>query len=191
MDIMHPQVHGEGKAIDLPPSVRLFTGDVTHAPDCDAVLRLFQPSQIVHLAAETGTAQSLSEATRHGCGERGGNHSASGWLESRRAGAGPARPGVVPEPSTAKALGSTALSSSIHRRAATPSSWPASGTRKSRRVKLLSRVRVAPHERFPGRPTSTPRPNSPKSTSWLPGRPLTTPSSACCACKMSTGQVNR
>ena len=66
MDVLHPQVHGEGQAIDLPPSVRLFTGDVTHAADCDAVLRLFQPSQIVHLAAETGTAQSLSEATRHG-----------------------------------------------------------------------------------------------------------------------------
>ena len=42
MDVLHPQVHGEGKAIDLPPSVRLFTGDVTHAPDCDAVLRLFR-----------------------------------------------------------------------------------------------------------------------------------------------------
>jgi dTDP-L-rhamnose 4-epimerase len=66
MDILHPQVHGESPEIDLPPSVRLFTGDVTHAPDCDAVLRLFQPAQIVHLAAETGTAQSLSEATRHG-----------------------------------------------------------------------------------------------------------------------------
>ncbi|MEZ0355524.1 NAD-dependent epimerase/dehydratase family protein [Mycobacterium sp. SA01] len=66
MDILHPQVHAEGAAIDLPPSVRLFTGDVTHAPDCDAVLRLFKPAQIVHLAAETGTAQSLSEATRHG-----------------------------------------------------------------------------------------------------------------------------
>jgi dTDP-L-rhamnose 4-epimerase len=66
MDVLHPQVHGEGTAIDLPSSVRLFTGDVTHAPDCDAVLRLFQPTQIVHLAAETGTAQSLSEATRHG-----------------------------------------------------------------------------------------------------------------------------
>lgn len=66
MDILHPQVHAEGAPIDLPPSVRLFTGDVTHAPDCDAVLRLFRPSQIVHLAAETGTAQSLSEATRHG-----------------------------------------------------------------------------------------------------------------------------
>ncbi|MBB3752996.1 dTDP-L-rhamnose 4-epimerase [Mycolicibacterium sp. BK634] len=66
MDILHPQVHAEGAVIDLPPSVRLFTGDVTHAPDCDAVLRLVKPAQIVHLAAETGTAQSLSEATRHG-----------------------------------------------------------------------------------------------------------------------------
>jgi dTDP-L-rhamnose 4-epimerase len=66
MDVLHPQVHGAGQAIDLPPSVRLFTGDVTHAPDWDAVLRLFRPAQIVHLAAETGTAQSLSESTRHG-----------------------------------------------------------------------------------------------------------------------------
>ena len=66
MDVLHPQVHSGRRAIDLPPSVRLFTGDVTHAPDWDAVLRLFRPSQIVHLAAETGTAQSLSQATRHG-----------------------------------------------------------------------------------------------------------------------------
>ncbi|WP_445166408.1 NAD-dependent epimerase/dehydratase family protein [Mycolicibacterium sp. Dal123E01] len=66
MDILHPQVHAEGAPIDLPSSVRLFTGDVTHAADCDAVLRLCKPAQIVHLAAETGTAQSLSEATRHG-----------------------------------------------------------------------------------------------------------------------------
>ncbi|OBG34104.1 NAD-dependent dehydratase [Mycobacterium alsense] len=66
MDILHPQVHGEHVTIDLPPSVRLCTGDVTHAPDWDAVLRLCRPSQVVHLAAETGTAQSLSEATRHG-----------------------------------------------------------------------------------------------------------------------------
>lgn len=66
MDVLHPQVHARGRAIDLPPSARLFTGDVTHAPDWDAVLRLFQPSQIVHLAAETGTSQSLSQATRHG-----------------------------------------------------------------------------------------------------------------------------
>ena len=66
MDVLHPQVHAGHTAIDLPPSVRLFTGDVTHAPDWDAVLRLFRPSQIVHLAAETGTAQSLTQAARHG-----------------------------------------------------------------------------------------------------------------------------
>ena len=66
MDILHPQVHGDHAAIGLPPSARLFTGDVTHGPDWDAVLRLFRPAQVVHLAAETGTAQSLSEATRHG-----------------------------------------------------------------------------------------------------------------------------
>lgn len=66
VDVLHPQVHGDRATLDLPPSVRMFTGDVTHAPDLDAVLRLFRPTQIVHLAAETGTAQSLSEATRHG-----------------------------------------------------------------------------------------------------------------------------
>lgn len=66
MDILHPQVHAAGATIDLPSTVQLFTGDVTHARDCDAVLRLFKPSQVVHLAAETGTAQSLSEASRHG-----------------------------------------------------------------------------------------------------------------------------
>ena len=68
MDVLHPQVHGARATVDLPRSVRMFTGDVTHAPDLDAVLRLCRPAQIVHLAAETGTAQSLSEATRHGAG---------------------------------------------------------------------------------------------------------------------------
>ncbi len=63
MDVLHPQVHGDRAAIDLPSSVRLLTCDVTHAPDWDAVLRVVRPSQIIHLAAETGTGQSLSEAT--------------------------------------------------------------------------------------------------------------------------------
>ncbi|OBC01569.1 NAD-dependent dehydratase [Mycobacterium sp. 852013-50091_SCH5140682] len=66
MDVLLAQVHGDGKALDLHPSVRFFTGDVTHAPDWDAVLRLCRPDQVIHLAAETGTAQSLSQATRHG-----------------------------------------------------------------------------------------------------------------------------
>ena len=29
MDILHPQVHGEHATLDLPPSVRFFTGGVT------------------------------------------------------------------------------------------------------------------------------------------------------------------
>jgi dTDP-L-rhamnose 4-epimerase len=67
MDVLHPQVHTRpGRPADLPDSVPLFTGDVTHAPDWAAVLRLVKPAQIVHLAAETGTGQSLDEATRHG-----------------------------------------------------------------------------------------------------------------------------
>lgn len=66
MDVLHPQVHSERGEITLPAAVRLFTGDVTHAPDWDAVFRLFRPTQVVHLAAETGTGQSLSQSTRHG-----------------------------------------------------------------------------------------------------------------------------
>ena len=43
MDVLHPQVHGDHAAIDLPQSVRFFTGDVTHAPDVDAVLGCANP----------------------------------------------------------------------------------------------------------------------------------------------------
>ena len=32
MDVLLPQVHGERPSLKLAPSVRLFTGDVTHAP---------------------------------------------------------------------------------------------------------------------------------------------------------------
>ena len=95
MDVLHPQVHGGGRAIDLPPSVRLFTGDVTHAPDWDAVLRLFRPSQIIHLAAETGTAQSLSHATRHGSVNVVGTTQLLDALSRVGTRARPARPGVV------------------------------------------------------------------------------------------------
>lgn len=66
MDVLHPQIHASpGRPSGLPKSVQLLTGDVTHAPDWDAVLRLVKPTQVVHLAAETGTGQSLYEATRH------------------------------------------------------------------------------------------------------------------------------
>ena len=81
MDVLHPQVHGGRGAIDLPPSVRLFTGDVTHAPDCDAVLRLFRPAQIVHLAAETGVVGTWISCTP--CGAKKAAHTPSARAMTR------------------------------------------------------------------------------------------------------------
>lgn len=66
LDNLHPQVHpGSRPPADLPDSVDLRVGDVTRAEDLDAVVADLRPDTVVHLAAETGTAQSLSESTRH------------------------------------------------------------------------------------------------------------------------------
>lgn len=66
-DNLHPQIHqNNGRPIMLPDYANLLPGDVTHRKDWDAVLKLIQPDIIVHLAAETGTGQSLTEASRHG-----------------------------------------------------------------------------------------------------------------------------
>lgn len=67
LDNLHPQVHpGSRPPADLPASVDLRVGDVTRAEDLDAIVADLRPDTVVHLAAETGTAQSLSESTRHG-----------------------------------------------------------------------------------------------------------------------------
>lgn len=66
-DNLHPQVHrGNGRPELLPKEVILHTGDVSMAANWDTILKLVQPDIIVHLAAETGTGQSLTESTRHG-----------------------------------------------------------------------------------------------------------------------------
>lgn len=66
-DNLHPQVHdGRRQAQVLPEGADLIVGDVTESEDWDALLADFRPDIVIHLAAETGTAQSLSEATRHG-----------------------------------------------------------------------------------------------------------------------------
>jgi dTDP-L-rhamnose 4-epimerase len=66
LDNLHPQVHPGGKPpADLDPRARLVVGDVTDPHAWDDVLATVVPDTIVHLAAETGTAQSLHEATRH------------------------------------------------------------------------------------------------------------------------------
>ncbi|MBN9100000.1 MAG: NAD-dependent epimerase/dehydratase family protein [Pseudonocardia sp.] len=65
-DVLHPQVHAEpGWPAALAPGVRPYPVDVTSPTQCDALVRLMRPDLVVHLAAETGTGQSLTEASRH------------------------------------------------------------------------------------------------------------------------------
>jgi dTDP-L-rhamnose 4-epimerase len=67
LDVLHPQVHtGFGRPADLPEGVQLIAGDVTHPATWETVLKLVRPDIVVHLAAETGTGQSLMESSRHG-----------------------------------------------------------------------------------------------------------------------------
>lgn len=66
MDNMHPQIHPTPeRPAALHPDVDLVRADVTEAEDWDRVLSDVRPDVIVHLAAETGTGQSLTEASRH------------------------------------------------------------------------------------------------------------------------------
>ncbi len=66
MDNLHPQVHPtQDRPAALDPRVEFVKGDVTVAADWDALLADVAPTAVIHLAAETGTGQSLTEATRH------------------------------------------------------------------------------------------------------------------------------
>lgn len=66
VDNLHPQIHpSAARPADLDPRVELVVGDVTDAAVWDRVLADVTPDVVVHLAAETGTGQSLSESTRH------------------------------------------------------------------------------------------------------------------------------
>lgn len=66
LDSLHPQVHAVGRPRHLPQAATLLTGDVANEDCWNAVLVLCSPEVVVHLAAETGTGQSLTAATRHG-----------------------------------------------------------------------------------------------------------------------------
>jgi dTDP-L-rhamnose 4-epimerase len=66
VDNLHPQVHKTSeRPAALAQAVELYVGDVTEAATWDAVLADAAPDVVIHLAAETGTGQSLTEATRH------------------------------------------------------------------------------------------------------------------------------
>lgn len=65
LDSLHPQVHGRGRPAALVDGVELLTGDVAHPATWETTLKLVDPEVVVHLAAETGTGQSLTHASRH------------------------------------------------------------------------------------------------------------------------------
>jgi len=66
IDNLHPQVHRQGLApSDYPKDVELVVADITDRSFWDDFLTKYYPVEVVHLAAETGTGQSLSESTRH------------------------------------------------------------------------------------------------------------------------------
>ncbi|WP_421732402.1 NAD-dependent epimerase/dehydratase family protein [Cellulomonas sp.] len=66
VDNLHPQVHPTAdRPVGLDPRADLRVGDVTMSATWDTVLADVHPDVVVHLAAETGTGQSLSEASRH------------------------------------------------------------------------------------------------------------------------------
>lgn len=66
VDSLLAQVHpGQARPDALDPRVELVVGDITDAEVWDALLQRHRPRLLVHLAAETGTGQSLTESTRH------------------------------------------------------------------------------------------------------------------------------
>ncbi|MEC0127768.1 NAD-dependent epimerase/dehydratase family protein [Paenibacillus pabuli] len=66
IDNLHPQIHKlNERPADLSPKVNLYVADVMDPITWDEVLSKWKPDLILHLAAETGTGQSLTESSRH------------------------------------------------------------------------------------------------------------------------------
>lgn len=66
VDALHPQIHPDGRRpAALPESVELVVGDITQPKVWTDLLAQVKPDVVVHLAAETGTGQSLTEGSRH------------------------------------------------------------------------------------------------------------------------------
>lgn len=66
VDNLHPQIHAEPqRPTALDSRCELIVADICDPATWDTLLPDFAPETIVHLAAETGTGQSLTEASRH------------------------------------------------------------------------------------------------------------------------------
>jgi dTDP-L-rhamnose 4-epimerase len=66
VDVLQPDVHpGSGRPKRLAPEVTLHPMDVRSGSAWDALLKVVSPDRIVHLAAETSTGRSLTNASVH------------------------------------------------------------------------------------------------------------------------------
>ena len=66
LDNLHPQIHAtKTRPAALHSGGELVVGDVCDPSTWNQLLGRFSPEVVIHLAAETGTEQSLVEATRH------------------------------------------------------------------------------------------------------------------------------
>lgn len=66
LDNLHPQIHPtQGRPERLPDYVQLRVADVCSRDAWTELLGEWRPAILVHLAAETGTGQSLTESSRH------------------------------------------------------------------------------------------------------------------------------
>lgn len=66
VDVLHPQIHASGqRPEELAAGAELIVADITEPTTWDNVLSEVKPDVVIHLAAETGTGQSLEEASRH------------------------------------------------------------------------------------------------------------------------------
>ena len=66
IDNLHPQVHPkQRRPDDLHQDVELIVADICEPETWSGFMQEWRPSLVIHLAAETGTGQSLSEASRH------------------------------------------------------------------------------------------------------------------------------
>jgi len=66
LDNLHPQIHANPvRPMALHEKCELVVGDVCDPAVWDDLLKHIRPDVVVHLAAETGTGQSLTEGTRH------------------------------------------------------------------------------------------------------------------------------
>ncbi len=66
IDCLHPQIHvNQMRPAALDPRVELIVADIANPDAWDSLLLRFKPTLLIHLAAETGTGQSLTESVCH------------------------------------------------------------------------------------------------------------------------------